>query len=125
MPADDLTDRQRDVLRLAKENKNPTEIGRELGISSQGVHGHLRRLRTKGLLPSAPAPTRRPEPPRDDRSFDPASTISVVVKAITDQLAQLDARETEVNAEIERLQTEKREIADARKELEKLRPQTA
>jgi DNA-binding CsgD family transcriptional regulator len=42
---DELTERQRDVLRLVREGKNPTEIGKELEISSQGVHGHLRRLR--------------------------------------------------------------------------------
>jgi DNA-binding CsgD family transcriptional regulator len=41
----DLTERQRDVLRLVREGKSPTEIGKELSISSQGVHGHMRRLR--------------------------------------------------------------------------------
>jgi predicted ArsR family transcriptional regulator len=45
-----LTERQADVLRLYREGKSPTEIGKELDISSQGVHGHLRRLRAHGLI---------------------------------------------------------------------------
>lgn len=129
MPAatDDLTDRQRDVLRLLREGKNPTEIGRELGISSQGVQGHMRRLRQKGLAepaasprtvaPAANARTRGPAAP-----FDPASTIAAVQQAIADERAKLDRREAEINAEFERLRAEQQAITDARNELDKLSP---
>lgn len=48
------TERQTAVLEMHKAGLSPTEIGRELGITSQGVHGHLRRLRKRGLLPSKP-----------------------------------------------------------------------
>lgn len=125
----ELTDRQKDVLRLVKAGKNPTEIGRELGISSQGVHGHLRRLRGHGLIeaeapaPAAKAAARRGGKPANGRqSFDPASTIAAVQQAITEQRAQLDNREAEIDAEIETLKAEKKAIGDARKELAKLTP---
>jgi FixJ family two-component response regulator len=71
----ELTERQRDVLRLVREGKNPTEIGKELEISSQGV-----------------------------------------------QRNELDRREEQIDAEIARLQDEKRAIGAARKELHKLIP---
>jgi DNA-binding MarR family transcriptional regulator len=120
-PESELTERQRDVLRLHREGKNPTEIGRELDISSQGVHGHLRRLRGHGLIESEarPAAAKR----RDARqAFDPASTIAAVQQAIAAQRAQLDSREAEIDGQIEQLRAEKRAIGEARKELDKLTP---
>jgi hypothetical protein len=126
---DELTERQRDVLRLVREGKNPTEIGKELEISSQGVHGHLRRLRAHGLIEgdaapataAAPKPSRRPSA-RNATPFDPASTIRVVVQAIATQLSELDRREETVDAEIARLGDEKKAIGAARKELQNLVP---
>jgi predicted ArsR family transcriptional regulator len=127
---DELTERQRDVLRLVREGKNPTEIGKELEISSQGVHGHLRRLRTHGLIEEGQLATAKPAarkpraaPATNARpSFDPASTIRVVVQAIKEQRNELDRREEEIDAEIARLQDEKRAIGAARQELHKLTP---
>jgi predicted ArsR family transcriptional regulator len=127
----ELTERKRDVLRLVREGKNPTEIGKELEISSQGVHGHLRRLRTHGLIeegqlatakPAARKPRAAPATSNARPSFDPASTIRVVVQAINEQRNELDRREEQIDAEIARLQDEKRAIGAARKELHKLIP---
>jgi predicted ArsR family transcriptional regulator len=123
----DLTDRQTDVLRLTREGKSPTEIGRELGISSQGVHGHLRRLREAGLVEPLTAPKRaakRPAARDSGAAFDPQDTIRAVVQEITAQLDALDAREQQVDATIAELKDEKRRIALARTELQKLVPTT-
>jgi predicted ArsR family transcriptional regulator len=120
-----LTERQADVLRLYREGKSPTEIGKELDISSQGVHGHLRRLRAHGLIEGdTPKP---PAAPRRARSnavepFDPADSIRAVVRTITAQLDALNAREADIDAEIARLQAEKKQIGATRKELDKLIP---
>jgi predicted ArsR family transcriptional regulator len=126
---DELTDRQRDVLRLHREGKNPTEIGKELDISSQGVHGHLRRLRAHGLIEeleaAAPKSKRAPSKPRDGRSFDPADTIRTVVRTITAQLEELSTRETEIDAAIAQLRDEKKAIAKAREQLTTLMPAEA
>jgi predicted ArsR family transcriptional regulator len=123
----DLTDRQTDVLRLTREGKNPTEIGRELGISSQGVHGHLRKLREAGLVEPLAAPKRAPKRPaaRDSGApFDPQDTIRAVGQEITDQLDALASREQEIDATITELKDEKRRIGLARTELQKLVPTT-
>jgi DNA-binding CsgD family transcriptional regulator len=124
-----LTDRQRDVLRLVREGRNPTEIGRELGISSQGVHGHLRRLRDRGLVeaaaPAKPAARKRSANDRQPHAaagFDPKSAIAAVQQAIVEQREQLDTREAEIDAQITQLRDEKKLITATRKELEKLTP---
>lgn len=127
-----LTDRQQEVLRLTREGKNPTEVGRELGISSQGVHGHLRKLRQRGLIEGEPTtstakprPARRGAAPRNGTPFDPAATIDAVRQAIAQQREALDAREAEIDSEIATLRDEKQAIAAARKELDKLTPEPA
>lgn len=129
----ELTERQQAVLRLHREGKGPTEIGRELDISSQAVHGHYRRLRAHGLIeetsPRVPATRQRPGSARPARNgaepFDPASTIRVVVQTITAQIGELNSREQEIDDEVERLKGEKKAIAKARAELEKLIPEPA
>jgi DNA-binding MarR family transcriptional regulator len=126
----DLTDRQRDVLRLHQEGKNPTEIGAALGITSQAVHGHYRRLRARGLIEgdAKPAAERRVTTARNARSrgplapFDPQDTVRVVVATITAQLDELNTRDEAVDAQIEALKVEKKAIAAARKELAALVP---
>jgi predicted transcriptional regulator len=123
-----ITTRQRDVLRLHQEGKNPTAIGKELGISSQGVHGHLRRLSAKGLIEGEAASAKRVTRAAGAKTsgppapFDPADTIRTVVRTITAQLEQLNTREAEIDEEIERLRGEKKKIAKARNELDKLIP---
>jgi predicted transcriptional regulator len=122
----DLTERQRDVLRLVREGKSPTEIGKELSISSQGVHGHMRRLREHGLIPAlkptARKPAAKPSAAPNER-FDPAQSLRIVVGTITAQLDELDAREQAIDAEIAALNAEKQAIENARTELQKLVPE--
>ena len=123
---EELTARQQDVLRLTQEGKNPTEIGRELGISSQGVHGHLRKLRQSGHLPSDANPA-RPRPRRASADggrtpFNAAGTLAAVQATINEQHARLNAREEEIDGQITALRAEKAEIGKIRKELEKLAP---
>lgn len=106
-----LTDRQRDVLRLHGEGKNPTEIGEALEISSQGVHGHLRRLRQKGLVEDA-GPARGPAAKRRGNgrpitADDALEAVRATARAKRDELV---GRKDEISVEIEALRTEAQKI---------------
>ena len=106
-PEEQLTDRQREVLRLHREGKNPTEIGRLIGISSQGVHGHFRRLvehghlepRSRGLSSGA-------------ARFDPDEPFANVLAAIAVELQRAEQRNCEIDEEIAGLAHERAELAD-------------
>lgn len=131
---EDLTDKQREVLALVQEGKTPTEIGKAMDISSQAVHGHFRRLREAGVMPEASpkaaagtAARRRTigpagPSPITGRSLDTTSVLNAVKLAAAQQRDALNARELEVDAQIEALKDEKKGIAEARKELDKLVP---
>lgn len=119
------TERQQDVLRLHRAGRNPTEIGRELKISSQAVHGHFRRLRAHGLVEDTGEARAKPatkRTARNGRPFDPASALPAVTAAINEQRARLDAREAEIDAEIAALRDEKKRIGSTRGLLERLTP---
>lgn len=53
MTTKELTTRQREVLTMIEAKKSTGEIASALGITTQGVHGHMRRLRQRGLIPEA------------------------------------------------------------------------
>jgi SOS-response transcriptional repressor LexA len=116
---DGLTDRQRDVLRLHGEGKNPTQIGEELGISSQGVHGHLRRLRGKGLIEgtarTAPVPVAVPD---NGRPLTAADALEQVRQAAATQRQQLADRKAQIASEITSLNAQDAEIDAALAELD-------
>jgi predicted ArsR family transcriptional regulator len=126
----DITDKQREVLSLVEEGKTPTEIGKAMDISSQAVHGHLRRLREAGVLPpAAPKPVattaRRPAAPSvasSNARLDTHSVLNAVKLAAAQQRDALNGREAAIDAQIETLKAEKKGIADARKELDKMVP---
>lgn len=111
MSADGLTEKQRQVLELHNEGKNPTEIAEALGISSQGVHGHFRRLRSKGLMPEEPG-RRRPTPNgRHPVSADDA--LEAVRETVRTQRQGLEDRKTAIATEIKALKTQDEEIDQA------------
>jgi DNA-binding MarR family transcriptional regulator len=120
---DDLTDRQRDVLRLYREAKSPTEIGRALQISSQGVHGHLRRLRQKGLiepLQRAPRATTAEAAPSDERARQRLAA-SLALKTVHETIAQqeqlIDSRQAAIREQIAELQAEYEDLSASKREL--------
>lgn len=113
---DGLTDRQRDVLRLHGEGKNPTDIGTELGISSQGVHGHLRRLRDKGLIEGTGRTT--PVAVPNGRPLSAADALEQVRQAAATQRQQLVDRKAAIASEITSLKTQDAEIDAALAELD-------
>jgi predicted ArsR family transcriptional regulator len=117
--ATDLTKRQKDVLRLVREGKNPTEIGKELGISSQGVHGHMRRLRDRGLLPAADRakPAGRPRATANHK-VSPTSALEAVRATVREQLEAIDARQAAIEREITALTEERDQLDTARTELQ-------
>jgi predicted ArsR family transcriptional regulator len=116
-----LTERQRNVLHLVREGKNPTDIGKELGVSSQAVHGHLRKLRDLGFISEPAGPPRgaaarkangRREP------VEPESALLAVQRAINEQLALVDARMAEIGAEITALEDERTRLEVTRQRLQ-------
>lgn len=96
-----LTERQSDVLRLTKEGKNPTDVAKELGISSQGVHGHLRRLRAKRLL-APDAPKRKGANGRAE--VDYLATIRLAAEQAEQDIRK---RQSEIDQAIANLQAER------------------
>lgn len=126
----ELTERQREVLALVREGKNPTEIGKALGISSQGVHGHLRRLRGHGLIPDEyaggtggkPAATRRPGVRGGtNATITPETAIRAAIELIEAQMHGLQARLTDIAEERTGLDREEEEILVGLERLEAMR----
>jgi predicted ArsR family transcriptional regulator len=121
-----LTERQQQVLKLTTEGKNPTEIGEALGISSQAVHGHFRRLRAHGLLnggTSAPAPSSKHSIAATLKSAMSAidRTIAEQRKEIERSIAQLERNREQFKAQITKIDQDKREAEKALKELDGVR----
>lgn len=114
--SDGLTERQRDVLRLHQQGKSPTEIGKELEISSQGVHGHLRRLRDKGLIEGEPR--RKPQP--TSGAFDASMALKTVRETIAEQTTLIRNRQTEIDQLIRELGAERTRLDETLAELERL-----
>lgn len=118
----ELTDRQRAVLRLTQEGSNPTEIAREIGITSQGVHGHLRKLRQMKLLPERQGAARRPTRPADGGDVVSAeNALAAVRRAVEEQAEAILARQQAIDLEIAALEHERVELEKALAELEHYR----
>lgn len=126
---DDLTDRQRQVLELKREGKSTGEIKDALGISSQGVSGHLKRLRTKGLLPPEDEPSARPatsvRKPRQRPAIDPAAAIMAAVEGVRQQRRELEGRLQEIEAERRSLDDEEAGVRAAIERLDAMIPDEA
>jgi predicted ArsR family transcriptional regulator len=114
-----LSERAQQVLALTKDGKNPTEIGEQLGITSQGVHGHLRRLREKALLP--PDPKARTKAPANGpvRDFNAAVAFDEVRRSIERQRHGLDEHIAGIDRELERLEERKKALKKERTDAEK------
>lgn len=120
MTTDGLSDRAQQVLALTKQGKNPTEIGTELGITSQGVHGHLRRLREKQLLP--PDPKAKAKAPKADNGrpdFSVQTAFDEVRASIERQQRDLDAHMVDIDRELEQLEDRKKALKKERTDAEK------
>lgn len=112
-----LTERQQAVLALTQENKNPTEIGKELGISSQGVHGHLRKLRAAGLLPEL-AGKKAADNGRSD-TVTAAGAFREIQQSIARQQRDLATQLPRIDKAIEAKQDEIKALKRERSEAEK------
>lgn len=119
MSETDLTEKQQQVLALHRENKGPSEIAEVLGITSQGVHGHLKRLRGKGLIEERPGAAVRPPSARGNARVNPSAALEIVRQAAREQVAAVQARQAEIDTEITELRAEKNELGKALTELRK------
>jgi len=104
---DDLTERQREVLRLHEEGKTPTEIGQTLGITSQNVHGHFKRLRRRGLM----GPAGGPRAAQSDILAD-------IRRVLQEKERDVDARLREIATSIQALETEREALVATRAQIE-------
>lgn len=115
----ELTEKQQQVLEMHRANKGPAEIAEALGISTQGVHGHIKRLRNKGLIEAKPSAGASRPARRDGARLDPKAALEVVREAARQQITTVEARQAEIEAEIKDLQEEKRELGKTLTELRK------
>lgn len=118
-----LTARQQEVLTLVREGKTPTEIGKALEISSQGVHGHLRRLAQRGLVtleqsPSRTASTRTRRERNGSRKLNPSQALEAVHQAAREQATAVEARVAAIDVEIADLRDEKKQLGETLKQLQ-------
>lgn len=119
MTTDNVSPRAAEVLALHKDGQNPTQIGQALGISSQAVHGHLRRLREKELLPPDPKAKTKAAKDTNGRSFSAEAAFAEVRASIERQQRDLDTYIIDVDREIERLDDRKAELYVERENAEK------
>lgn len=112
-PEDNLTEKQRQVLALVRRDPQPTptEIAKELGITSQAVHGHFRRLRGHGLMPAeGTAPGRAAARARRTAGFDPTDALAVVHQAARDGIAKAERRQQEIDDQLAALKAERKTL---------------
>lgn len=103
-----LSPRQAEVLAMLKDDKTTGEIAAHMKITTQGVHGHIRRLRERGFLPATPA---RKAPTRKAVSID--DTLDPLRTVIERQREQLLRQDIHLRNQTQELQ---QEIADLAKE---------
>lgn len=116
MPNEDISPRAAQVLELHKAGKNPTEIGAELGITSQGVHGHLSRLRRAGLI----ADKKKGKDQDNGRpEFNVATAFGEVRQTISRQQHELDAHIASIDRRLEDLEESKKALKKERADAER------
>lgn len=108
------TAKQAKVLGYVKEGKTPAEIAKRLRITTNGVYGHIRKLKAKGLIDGGD-----PAPASSNGSHPTASleevhlilakakdTAAARVEAIQDRLTAIKATAEELANEREGLEKE-------------------
>lgn len=117
--AREVTKRQQVVLDGLAAKKTPDEIAKQMGISVNGVYGHIRRLKKAGLLsangkkrgrPRGSARKSRPRASRNSRRnvgvetpvirkmLDARADVEKRRAAIRDERAKLDAEDLALEA---------------------------
>lgn len=126
-----LSERQKQVLEGIQAKKTPAEIAKEMHISVNGVHGHIRRLRASGALPKAKprkavkakatkkvktaSSTPKRKPSSNGRRKVSRARLNPVVAAMRKANAAAEKRIAAIDAEVEKLSTERKELVEARK----------
>jgi predicted transcriptional regulator len=124
----EVSDRQKPVLEGIEAGKKPADIAKEMGISVNGVHGHIRRLRAAGALPKAKAranggaktkgaakrTTSARKPSSNGRRAVSRSNLSPVVTAMRKAHEKADKRVAEIDSQIAKLTKEREQIVAAR-----------
>lgn len=134
-PIEQLSEKQRQVLELHNKDMNPTEIGKALGITSQAVHGHFRRLRDHGYDTGTTQPgraaarARKATPPNatppNGVPYDAHSALAMIQQTAAEGIALAENRKDEIDTEIDALRAEKKELDGKITELRKHLPASA
>lgn len=114
-----LPKRQQEVLEAHGRGLNPTQIGRELGITPQAVHGHLRKLKDRGLIE---ADEHEAAAPVQGAAKSPAQFYEEALADLQHQIANVEARRREIAAQIEDLQAQDTEWERTHERLTALLP---
>lgn len=118
-PEAELSESARKVLDLYRAGTtSPTEISKALGVTSQAIHGHFRRLRERGLIPPVGEPTGRPaRSGRRERGvearIDPHAAIMAAVEGIRQQEAALQTRLEQIGEDRLGLDLEEKQINES------------
>lgn len=112
-----LTSKQKKVVTALEAGKSPKDIAKSMGISVNGVHGHIRRLRKIGALPQptgsrSRAGTRRATT-RGRRASSNGRLKSPAARALAKAVSQAKGRLHEIDVERQKLDAEEAEIKDA------------
>lgn len=135
-----LTKKQQRAFDLLSSGKSPAQAAKRMGITTNGVYGHLRRIREKGhevtfrgrdvngskssrrsTTTRSAASSPNGSSPNGKPSFESIQevhkTIDSAVVLATDRLRQIEGRRKEIAAEQEKLASEDRDLKAEAEEL--------
>lgn len=120
-----LAPKQKRVLDLLNKGKSPTETAKALGISVNGIYGHMRRIEAKGYaVPrstngrSASRKTRTKASPNGSGPIDKIdSGIARLIEQAEDRAKEIEVEAMATNERLVALTAEAEELAKRRKAL--------
>lgn len=111
-----LAKKQAEVLGLLEGGKTPVEVAKKLGISPNGVYGHMRRIEAKGYaVPrgksnASPAKAkRRGRPKASSNGSGPVGAIDAGIKKL---IQQAETRSKAIKVEADKITAEQNVLKD-------------
>lgn len=123
------TRKQQQVLDLLDQDKTATQIAKAMGITPNGVHGHIRRMRATGLLNKngqrKASSNGRAVGAKAPTADQVSALASDALKKIDVRTEQIAARKSEIKSEFARLEAEDLTLDEEATQLQKQRASLA
>jgi hypothetical protein len=123
-----LSKKQKKVYDLLQKGKTPKEVASKMGISVNGVYGHMRRIENAGFeVPrsgrgGSSGRTETPAPAASPNGGGAVSQVDIgveaLVKTIEDRIGSIKEEADEISDEREKLDVRTEELTKECKELE-------